>query len=96
MIMYASAGNRSRDPLLSSVSLKQLGYRERYRHVVRSFTKLFDQTIPQELCIVCKAYKQNKNKRTLFTYSFVIDTIQIQDDLYKRRIFYVLYVNDYI
>ena len=29
----------------------------------------------------------NKNKRTLLTYSFVIDTIWIQDDLYKRRFF---------
>ena len=47
----------------------------------------FDQTILQELCIVCKGYVENKNKRTLFTYSFVIDTIKIQDDLYKRRIF---------
>ena len=38
-------------------------------------------------CIVCKGYVENKNKRTLLTYSFVIDIIQIQDDLYKRRIF---------
>ena len=52
--------------------------------------------ILQDLCIVCKGYVKNKNKRTLFTYSFVIDTIKIQDDLYKRRIFDVLYVNDYI
>ena len=35
----------------------------------------FDQTILQELCIVCKGYVENKNKRTLFTYSFMIDTI---------------------
>ena len=53
MIMYASAGNRTRDPLLFSVSLLPLGYRERNRHVVRTFTVLFDQTILQELCIVC-------------------------------------------
>ena len=33
------------------------------------------KTILQELCIVCKAYIENKNERTLFTYSFVIDTI---------------------
>ena len=39
---------------------------------------------------------RNKNKRTLLTYSFVIDTIWIQDYLYKRRFLYVLYVNDYI
>ena len=39
---------------------------------------------------------RNKNKRTVLTYSFVIDTIWIQDDLDKRRFFYVLYVNDYI
>ena len=75
MIMYASAGNRTRDLLLSSVSLQPLGYRERYRHVVRTFTVLFDQTILQELCIVCKGYIENKNERTLLTYSFVIDTI---------------------
>ena len=48
---------------------------ERYRHVVRTFTVLFDQTILQELCLVCKGYIENKNKRILFTYSFVIDTI---------------------
>ena len=41
---------------------------------------------------VCNGYIENINERTLFTYSFVIDTIKIQDDLYKRRIFYVLYV----
>ena len=35
----------------------------------------FYQTILQELCIVCKGYIENKNKRTLFTYTFVIDTI---------------------
>ena len=35
----------------------------------------FDQTILQELCIVCKGYIENKNERTLFAYSFVIDTI---------------------
>ena len=35
----------------------------------------FDQTILQELCIVCKGYIENKNERTLLTYSFVIDTI---------------------
>ena len=29
-------------------------------------------------------YIENKNKRTLFSYSFVVDTIKIQDDLYKR------------
>ena len=51
---------------------------------------------PQELCIVCKGYVENKNKRTLLTYSFVIDTIKIQDDINKRRILYVLYANDYI
>ena len=34
-----------------------------------------DQTILQELCIVCKGYLENKNKRTLLTYSFVIDII---------------------
>ena len=45
---------------------------------------------------MCKGYVENKNERTLFAYSFVIDTISLQDDLYKRRIFYVLYVNDYI
>ena len=50
----------------------------------------------QKLCVVCKGYIENKNKRTLLTSSFAIDTIQIQDDLYKRRIFCVLYVNDYI
>ena len=31
--------------------------------------------ILQELCIVYKGYVENKNKRTLFTYIFVIDTI---------------------
>ena len=41
----------------------------------RTFTVLFDQTILQELCIVCKGYVENKSKRTLFIYSFVIDTI---------------------
>ena len=35
----------------------------------------FYQTILQELCIVCKGYVENKNERTLFAYSFVIDTI---------------------
>ena len=30
----------------------------------------------QELCIVCKGYVENQNKRTLLTYSFVIDTIK--------------------
>ena len=35
----------------------------------------FYQTILQELCIVCKGYLENKNKRTLFPNSFVIDTI---------------------
>ena len=88
--MYASAGNRTLDPLHSSVSLYPLDYRERYRHVVRTFTVLFEETILQELCIVCKGYIENKNKRTWFIYSFVIDTIQIQDDLYKRRVFNVL------
>ena len=29
----------------------------------------------QELCIMYKGYIENKNKRTLFTYSFAIDTI---------------------
>ena len=47
---------------------------------------------------MCKRYIENNNERTLFAYSFEIDTVYIQDDLYKRRIFYVLYmyVNDYI
>ena len=31
--------------------------------------------IKQELCIVCKGYVENKNERTLLTYSFVIGTI---------------------
>ena len=35
----------------------------------------FYQTVLQELCIVCKGYIENKNERTLFAYSFVIDTI---------------------
>ena len=35
----------------------------------------FEETILQELCIVCKGYIENKNKRTLFTYSSVIDII---------------------
>ena len=35
----------------------------------------FDQTLLQELCIVCSGYIENKNERTLLTYSFVIDTI---------------------
>ena len=48
---------------------------ERYRHVVRTFTVLFDQTILPKQCIVCKGCKENKNERILFTYSFVIDTI---------------------
>ena len=69
---------------------------ERYRHVVRTFTLLFDQTVLQELCIVCKGYIENKNERILFTYSFVIDTISLQDDLYKIRFFNVFYVNNYI
>ena len=30
---------------------------------------------------------RNKNKRTLLTYSFVIDTIGIQDGLYKEDFF---------
>ena len=48
-------------------------------------------------CVSCaKDIQNNKNKLTLFTYSFVIDTIKIQDDSYKRRFCYVLYVNDYI
>ena len=38
-------------------------------HVVRTFTVLFDEEILQELCIVCEGYIENKNKRTLFTYS---------------------------
>ena len=46
-----------------------------YHFDVRTFTVLFDQTILQELCIVCKGYIENKNELTLFTYSFVIDTI---------------------
>ena len=46
--------------------------------------------------VSCARYIENKNKRTLFTYSFVFDTIYIQDDLYFIRFFYVLYVNDYI
>ena len=75
MIMYASAGNRTRDPFLSSVSLSPLSYREIYQHGVRTLTVLFDQTILQELCIVCKGYVENKIKRTFLTYSFVIDTI---------------------
>ena len=56
----------------------------------------FEETILQELCIVYKRYIKNKNKRTLFSYTFVIDTIEIQDDLYKKEFFYVFYVNDYI
>ena len=59
-----------------------------------NFESMFQQE--RNLCIVCKGYIENKNERTLFTYSFVIDTIKLQDDLYKRRFFYVLYVNDYI
>ena len=43
------------------------------------------RSILQEICVVCKWYIENQNKRTLFTYSFVIDTIQIRVDLYKRR-----------
>ena len=41
-------------------------------------------------------YIENKNERILFTCSFVIDTIWLQDDLYKIRFFNVFYVNDYI
>ena len=62
-------------PCFLACPSKPLGYRERYRHVVRTFTVLFYQTILQELCIVCTAYIENKNERTLLTYSFVIDTI---------------------
>ena len=43
--------------------------------------------ILQELCIVCKGYIENKNERTLLIYSFVIDAIKLQADLYKRRFF---------
>ena len=45
------------------------------KHVVRTFTVLFEETILQELCIVCKGYIENKIKRTLLANSFVIDTI---------------------
>ena len=40
------------------------------RHVVRTFAVLFEETILQELCNVCKGYIENKNKRTVLTYSF--------------------------
>ena len=43
---------------------------------------LYD-TIMQELCVVCKGYIEKK--RTLVTCSFVMDTFEIRDDLYKRR-----------
>ena len=43
--------------------------------LLQPLTVLFEETILQELCIVCKGYIENKNKRTLFIYSFVIDTI---------------------
>ena len=47
-------------PCFLACPSKPLGHRERYRQVVRTFTILFDQTILQELCIVCKAYIENK------------------------------------
>ena len=51
---------------------------------------LFYQPILQELCIVCKGYIENKHERTLFTYSFVIDTILIQEDYNQKKIFLCL------
>ena len=62
-------------PCIPACPSNHSAIRERYRHVVRTFTVHFEETMLQELRIVCKGYTENKNKRTLFTCSFVIDTI---------------------
>ena len=56
-------------------------------HVVRTLTVLCEDTILQELCIVGKGYIENKNKRTLFTYSFAIDAIITRLFIQKKKFF---------
>ena len=96
MIIYASAGNRISDPLLSSVSLKPLGYLGCWCHVNKTFTVLIYATILQELCVVCKGiYRKRKINHCLLTVS-LLKPFKYEMIYTKEEIHYVLCANDYI
>ena len=96
MIKYASAGNRTSDPLLSSVSISPLGYRGCWQPVNKTFSVLIYATILQELCVVYKGiYRKRKINQYLLTVSWLI-RFKYEMIYTKEEIYYVLYANDYI
>ena len=103
MIMYGSAGNRTRDPLLSSVSLLPLGYRER---LIESNTTLREgrgnpilvskvcnpgRGLPSRGC--CKSWTRGWDSRVspsmwwLIIFSFLPKSVQNMSKTHTRRDF---------
>ena len=71
MLMYASTGNRTSEPI--RVFLLPLGYRGCWRQVNKKFTLLIYATILQELCVVYKGiYRKRKINHCLLTVSWLI------------------------
>ena len=91
--MYASCGNRTSDLLLSSVSLLPLGY---WRHVNKNLQYLFTLRYYKNSVWCAKGYIENKNTKIVYLQFRDWYNLNTRWFAQKKRIYYVLYVKDYI